>query len=304
MSEITSKLPLKKALLYIFLSVFIVSGSSAIGLFYYKYIREKQKEDSTYDIVAIIQSTPNVEKFKTVYLAELLRLSIDYPTNLYTFNVDWAKKQILQSPVIKEVNLFKILPGTILVDYVPRHPIAFLADYTNTAVDEDGVPFPFNPFFTPKNLPQIYLNRNRQGKEIEKMTWGVPIKNEHLDLAFNLFKAATTYCSDTMSSLLRIDVSEAFALSYGQRQLVLIFEERIPKIVKGHPILWTDTHTLRLSPHNYSEQLANYLVLRAHLREHPNRLESMDIYPGIVVKEKGIIIDLRLSQLAFITKEQ
>ncbi len=304
MSESPSKLPLRKALSYIFLSIFLVSGSAYLGVFYYKHIREKQRHDSAYKIVAIIQSTPSNEKFKTVYLAELLGLSVDRPTNLYRFNTNWAQQQLLASPVIKKATVAKINPGTIFVDYTPRRPIAFLADYTNTAVDEEKIAFPFNPFFTPKRLPEIYLEKNNREEILPDIVWGAPIRTRQIDFAFALLELVNHHCCDSMSSLSRIDVSAISALSYGQRQIVLIFEERIPKMVEGAPILWTTTHLLRLSPDNYHEQLANYLVLRTYLREHEKPIKIVGSQPGSILKGNRIIIDLRLSELAFITKEQ
>ena len=159
------KLHLRKALLWILLSVFFITGSSAAALVYFQYVREKQKLDPANNIVAIVQTSSDVEGLRTVYLAELLNLSVDRPTNLYSFNSKEARQKLLSSPLIKDANVRKIRPGTCHVDYTLRKPIAFIGDYTNTAIDANGVVFPFKPFFTPKILPSLYLGEDEEADE-------------------------------------------------------------------------------------------------------------------------------------------
>lgn len=281
-------MPLYKALLTILISTLLISGSSALGLIYYQQIREKQRHDPAYSIVAIVQSTTEAETLKTAYLAELLNLSVDYPTNLYDFNVKDARALLLKSSVIDDAHVFKIFPGTIHVNYTLRHPIAFLSDRTNTALDAEGVTFPFKPFFTPKKLPKIYLGISFEELEERQQ------KNERLVLALNLLNLAMTYCCDGTLVLSQIDVSDAWAPSAGQRQIVLIFEERVATVHLGKPFMQSRMHTLRLSAINYHEQLASYLQLRSYLNL-SNKMRFSE--------SKGLIIDLRLSELAFITPE-
>lgn len=279
---------LYKALFTILISTLLISGSSAIGLLYYQQIREKQRHDPAYNIVAIVQSTTDAEALKTSYLAELLNLSVDYPTNLYDFSVTDARELLLKSPVIDDARVSKIFPGTIHVNYTLRHPIAFLADRTNTALDSKGVTFQFKPFFTPKNLPKIYL-----GVSLDELKASQQ-KNERLELALNLLDLAMTYYCDGGLVLSQIDVSDAWALSAGQRQIILIFEERIARVISGKPFMHSQIHVLRLPTINYHEQLANYLQLRSYLN-----LSNKTRFS----ESKALIIDLRLSELAFITPE-
>lgn len=288
-SDSSRKLPLKRALLYILLSVVLVSGSCGMLLMYYKHMRNKQRMDPAYHVVAIVQRTPTHEHFKTVYLAELLELSVDRPRNLYQFSVRSAEEKLLSSPVIKGVSVSRILPGTVVIDYVPRRPCAFLADYFNAAIDEERVVFPFNPFFTPKRLPEIYLGERAKG-----IKWGEKMESEELELAFSLLALVSHYCCDSTSFVSRVDLSHLHAPSYAKREIVLVIEERLPKVMEGKSFIWANTHSLRLSPDNYRQQLANYITLRTYLREHERP-----------VMEGGsrLSIDLRLPELAFITRE-
>ena len=254
------------------LSILLISGTSSIALFVYQHLRQKQRHDAAFTIVAVVQTSPESEGLKTVYLTELLDLSIDHPKNLYEFSITEAEQKILRSPLIKEVKVRKIRPGTIHVDYLLRKPIAFLADYTNTAIDKEGFLFPFKPFFTPKKLPEIYIGG------LVDSPWGKQLQNAKLQLAFELLELAERTCCDASSSLVRIDLAQLDDPSAGRAQIVMIFEER------------NFTHTLRLTPRNYLQELANYRTLRTYMREKQNF--------------KNSIIDLRLSNLAFIAAEE
>lgn len=310
-SSSSPHIPLKKALTAILLSVVIISGSSFLILTYYNHLKENRRSDPNNQIVAVVQTSPDNEGLKTVYLAELLELSIDSPTNLYAFNAKEALKKLLASPVIKEAKITKISPGTIWIDYSLRKPVAILSDYSNTMIDREGVPFPVKPFFTPKRLPEIFLGRldeegveegkTEEGKTEQGLTWGTAIKGKRLRLAFALLDFFNQYCCDTMSRLERIDVSKAYTLSYGQRQIVLILEDSCEKETNGKPTLCIYPRILRLDTDNYEQQLHRYLTLRSHLFKKEIPSFNLNDQQEAIVQAKTIVIDLRIPDLAFIS---
>jgi hypothetical protein len=282
------KLTAKQALLTILLSIVIVTGTCYGLLGYYRYIHNEQSHDPAYQIVAVVQTSPDNEGLKTGYLTELLDLSIDRPINLYKYNTQEAIEKLLKLPLIKEASVRKIRPGTIHVDYILRKPIAYIGDYTNTAIDIEGVVFPFKPFYTPKKLPEIYL-----GEDFS--LWGLKLCGERKELAFKLLDLVPQYC-DVNLSLCSIDVSNAFASSEGKREIVLVLEDRLIRVVNGKTILRVQPHLVRLRQENMLQQLGNYIVVRKYLREN----EKMEpIGEGTIRHAKAITIDLRLSELAF-----
>jgi hypothetical protein len=301
-SSLPSYIPLKKALLIIILSVVIVSGSSFLSVIYYNHLKERKKNDPKYQIVALVQTSPEAEGLKTVYLAELLELSIDIPTNLYAFNSQEAIKKLLASPVIKEATITKISPGTLWVDYSLRKPIAILGDYSNTMIDREGIPFPINPFFTPKRLPEIFLGKlEEEGAEDaggeKKFVWGMKIEGKRLRLAAALLDFFNQHFSNGTTRLERIDVSKAFSLSYGQRQIALILEDSSEKMVNGKPLLCMYPKILRLDTDTYEVQLHHYKALSSHLRQ--NEILPPNSFSDEVFYANTMLIDLRIPDLAF-----
>lgn len=269
------KVPFSQALLWILLSTLLISGSAFMGWLYYLQARERRLHDEQYRIVAIIQKSPQKEELKTMYLAELLDLSIDRPANLYRFNCAEGEQKLLASPLIKSAVIKKIRPGTLFIDYQMRVPAAYLGNRRNTAIDEEGSLFPFRPFFTPKILPSIYL-----GLDEEEVQWGKNLGNRNdFKLAMNVLKKLELLRSQSVV-VNRIDVSQAFADSFGKRQVVVVLEEKAGSSRQTY---------LRLNPDQVTQNLKNYETLRAY--------EGSKNY-------KVRIVDLRIPHLAFIREEK
>ena len=96
-------IPVHQAFAWVFLSTVLVSGSAIAALQYYKHVRGKRFHDEKYNIVAIVQSTSGNEAVKTVYLAELMELSVDKPVNLFQFDSDEAQKKILNQQIQNQI---------------------------------------------------------------------------------------------------------------------------------------------------------------------------------------------------------
>lgn len=269
------KIPLRKAVIYIALITCLISGTAGIGMLYYFHLKNLRKHDEAYQVVAIVQKGPHKETLKTVYLAELLGLSIDQPTNLYQLNLKNEKQKLLASPLIKFAEIIKLKPGTLVIEYSSRIPVAFLGDFTNTALDEEGYLIPFKPFFSPKKLPEIFLGN--MGDEIK---WGKPVEGKRGELAMKLFQFFSSLCKDEGLILKAIDVTKAEALSFGQREVVLEFEDS--------KNIWI----LRCSLENYERESARYITLRHYLSSLESFIQNKNSFTWV--------IDLRIPQLAFI----
>lgn len=244
------------------------------------HIKEKNKKlrSPAHFINSIIQTGPQKDALKTVYLAELLHLSFDRPLSIHNFDSEKAKSLLLRSPVIKEARVSLVPPQTIYIDYTVRQPIAILYDLENRGIDEEGHIFPLSPFFPPKKLPEIYFNE-------------LPPPGKSYDLARSIIKLL----SKAPFTIKRIDVSCAFANTYGKREIVLLLEDEILRKRAGKDEIFTFPRLLRLNTKNYESQLGNYFNLRAELLAQESRElpESPMVFPPKV-------IDLRLSNLAFV----
>lgn len=289
----SSETPLsfRAACIWVIVITLFVSGSALVGLAYYRHIKKQRTQQADYNIVALIQTTPDKERLKTIFLAELFNLSFDRPTNLFRFSAKEAQRTLLASSLISSARVKKILPGTVYVDYTLRKPVAYLLDYSNTLIDDEAVPFPFKPFFTPKKLPEIFL-----GMDQNYLIWGKAIKGIKSKLALYLIKLITESCCREYSFLTRVDVSNVLADSYGQRQIIVSIEDDIEHTdEKGQHARIILPYLLRLSVENYRQELGNFLALRPFLHEQGSRQLKESS-----VRVEPIVIDLRVPELAYI----
>lgn len=224
-----------KRTIYFFLALLLVT---LIGLIFYPIVRYAWGEN---EIKTIVQKTSSQDVLKCSYLAELLGLSSQKKTYLYRFNTKEAEDTLHQKAAqIKEVQIEKIKPHSLFVEYSLRQPIAYVADFANTAIDEEGILFPFAPFYTPKYLPEIYF-----GESLNPV-WGTKMGEKKMKLAKEIFSIFPPH------AVLWVDLSKSFSSHLGEKEIVVELKN----------------HLLRLSPTEYKSEIANYLVLnRAYLKE-------------------------------------
>ena len=256
------RLSIRRSILIIFLSTLGVFGSALSLLYGYHYLEQLHAKSNHYAIKAVAQSCPEYEALPTVFFAETLGLSADRKINLYHFNVEQAQKRLLATHVIQEASIDTVKPHTLLIDYSMRHPVAYIGDFANTAIDEEGVLFPATPYHTAKTVPEIYFGQKNY-PEGEKI-WGAKIDPERMALALDLLSLFEP------RELIRVDLSHLDEPSLGKRELVLLLN---------------DQTLLRLTPKRYHRELANYRALsKTLLSKEPHRTT----------------IDLRVPQVAYI----
>lgn len=298
-------LPLTHALAWIVASTLLISGTSYSVFKHYLKKRKSHALDPRFAIHSIVQTGPQKEALKTEYLAEWIGISYDRPYSAKTFHCEKAKQRLLKSPLIAQAEIKLIKPNTLYIDYTVRQPIAWLEDYANVVLDKEGYPFPFTPFFSPKNLPSIYFGCAGFGMpstdpDRPTVQWGSPLQGQYVELAFAILALLTDAKIADFFSVKRIDVSNAFAESYGTREIVVITEDTVLCNVQGREVQFCFPRILRLSTKNYAQELGNYLKLRQQLLEEEMKSSSISEGVGPVVRMKEKIIDFRIQKLAFI----
>lgn len=302
------KFSLTKSFLWIFLSTLVVSGSVYTTYFCYQKFNHSRETDPHYQIVSILQSTKKGEPLKCEYLAELMGLSVDKPENIYSFDLDQAEKDLLQSPLIESVSVKKIYPGTIFVDYAVREPVAFLGDYENIAMDANKYLFPVSPFFSPKKLPEVYLGlppfgAKDDGTGREGGAFNSPLANKYIDLALSVFRVLERPEFRSCFWVKRIDVSKAFAESYGRREIVVTIEHDTTFDYHHRKISCIFPRILRLHAKEYLQQLYNYLSLSEQMMKDYERQITLSANAPDTLQFESRTVDLRIEKLAFVQED-
>lgn len=299
-----TKWTMRQALFCLVGSTCFTLVSSLVGYSFWIQSKRSQLTDHAYRITALIQTGPEKEALKTAYLAELLDLSIDKPTNLYAFDMKKGEQKLLSSPLIADAHIKRIPPNALYVDYEVRKPVAWLGDYQNIAIDKDGYLFPFAPFFTPKELPEIYLGLPPFGSGEDSQgrkggLWQTPLQNSYLNLAFEVMQFLEGSPWREGLRIKRIDVSNAFAPSLGQREIVLFTEEDMLLNRAEESVCCVFPKMLRLSPKEYMQQMNNFLCLRKNMMEDYRKQLAAAALPQSG-RFSSRIVDLRIPHLAFV----
>ncbi|MGB7978274.1 MAG: FtsQ-type POTRA domain-containing protein [Chlamydiales bacterium] len=282
---------IRQALFCLIGSTCFTLAVSLTGYFAWKEHQKGRLESALYRILAIVQTGPEKEALKTAYLAELLGLSADAPMPLYALNLKKAEKDLLASPLIASAKVKRLPPSTLYIDYTVRKPIAWMADFKNIGVDREGYLFPIDPFLSPKKLPGIYLGLHAES--------GWKVEGPHFDLALGILQFLETAPWKEGLQILRIDVSNAFAPSLGQREIVLFTEEELSIRKENQEIVCVFPKILRLAPKEYTQQLNNFFALRrAMMDDYKRQIASVQQGGRFAPR----IIDLRIPQLAFVEK--
>ena len=296
---------MRQALFCLIGSTFCTLVISLGGYGIWKNLRQKKLSDDAYKIAAIVQTGPEKEALKTAYLAEILGLSVDKPTHLYLIDLKKAEQKLLLSPLIADAKVKRMPPNTLYIDYEVRKPIAWLSDYKNIGIDQAGYLFPMTPFFSPKNLPEIYLglpafNAPEDSFGRKGGVWLTPMKNRYLHLAFEVLQYLEGSSWKEGLAIKRIDVSNAFAPSLGQREIVLFTEEEVTVRQNEREIVCVFPKILRLAPKEYAQQLANFIALkRSMVEDYRRQIASLQQNSRFAPR----IIDLRIPQLAFVENQ-
>lgn len=275
-----ARLPLPRALFWIVASMLCTCALFPLLLKVYRSTPTVKDTVKDTRVRSIVQTGPQKEALKTEYLAEVLGLCADRPPEACTLDVKKLRARLLASPLISQAVVSILKPNLLYIDYTVRQPIAYLADAENVALDREGIPFPFAPFFSPKNLPTLYLG--------QAPTWGHSLKGKHLDLAFEILASLTEELHVTW-----VDTSQAFSESFGKREIVLGVEDFL---YLEHEEIRIFPRLLRLSPDSYAKQLGNYLTLRKTLLEE----EREALGPDAPRRAPTRVVDLRISNLAFV----
>ena len=222
-----------RALLFILLCTLVVSGGAYGIWFYYRYNKQERLQNPEYHLTTILQAPREV--FRPGYLEELFDLSTDRPTNCYAFDVDAARRKLIGLSVVRGAMVKVLPPHTVYVECTLRVPIAYLGNFTNTLIDSEGVTFPADPFFTPKRLPEFYLD----------------LKDE---TCFARAVAVTEKLAGQGTRVKLVDLSQMNTACCGRREVVVIVE-------------WESVnHLLRLDSDDWEDGIKRYQLLKHTLK--------------------------------------
>jgi hypothetical protein len=286
------EISLNIAIFCIALSVAVFSGGAFTLKFGYKKWLDAKKKDPKFFISSVIQTGPQKDKIPFTYLCEILSLSQEKPVSLYQFSVKKAEKILEKDPCIKKAKVKKISPNALYLDLKLRKPVAKVYDLPGFAVDEEGIIF---PIFSDKNLPEVCFDLPKTAKTF----YGLKIKGKKWDIFERLHTLLAHYPFLQVS---RIDLSRAEEKSLGKREIILTIQDVFRIDLAGKEVTLFFPKYLRMGYKNYSQQLANFLVLRDKIhQDYRKQVRRLGIDKKQITFAPKVI-NMRIGELAFVEK--
>ena len=254
---------MRHAVIKLFLfTIFLIFGTTVV-------LRQSiSQTDPVIDI--IVQTGPQKNALPTVYLAELLGLSVDVPTLASEFDSKKGEEALLAHPLFSQIKITKH-GSAVYIDYTLKQAVAYLGDFAPLAIDAEGTLFPERPYRPPQRIPKIILGLDECPTQISGPRW---------EIAKRIIGKIKNLNLRHLPTLQLIDLSQMEAQYLGRQEIVVLLD--------GGPRS-NSKHYLRLSPKNYIRELTNYASLYQKLckdtvREH--------------------VIDLRLTGFAYIQEHK
>ncbi len=241
-------IPVKKALFLILFSMVVTTLLFFCGCFYFRYIGKRKSADAQLSVRVIAQHCYSKEPLLALHLSEMVGLSVDKPVHLYGIKKELLEARLRSFPIVKEASVRLLEPGVVFIDYSLREPIAFLADYENRALDDEGYIFPVLPYLAPKILPELILGSSLLQEEVEQevhkssstFVSKVPkVQGMHIKLAFSILQYLKQQYSHRGIRVLFVDVQKAFLPSADQ-EIVLGFMSNKQYLVRINSSFWKE----------------------------------------------------------------
>lgn len=228
-------------------SIALVSGIPWGAYVAYELYQHKLEQDSRYTLKALVCKCLTPLSLPHVLFSEYLGLSVDRPINLYKVPLKKGEKSLMELHVFKKVSLKRIPPSTLMIEYELKKPLFLLSGLSNTAIDQEGYVFPYYPFFSPKKLPELKVDKSVKWGDKLDMTQVIAILEKVKELKY---------------PLKLIDLTHAKSDSLGEREIVLKLGKAFVRISPDHLEALTLLSDVTLGQEIVEARIPNQLIIK------------------------------------------
>ncbi len=119
--------------------------------------QEVRKNDQRFLLKRIAARSITQDRLPIGVLTELLKLDRESQISLFALQPQEASKTLLSCPAVEKAKVWRLLPGTLGIEYALRTPVATIAGLKNVGIDATATAFFLFPYFAPKRLPAIVI---------------------------------------------------------------------------------------------------------------------------------------------------
>ena len=155
------KEPQQRTLFHEVLTIVVASSCFWGALFgavlWHNRQQQRRQHDERFVLKRLASRGLTQDRLPLGVLSELLDVSALPSRSLLAIHPEEARRRLLACPAVAQAKVWRLLPGTLGVEYALRPPVATIAGFKNIGVDRCGTVFFLFPFYAPKRLPALIV---------------------------------------------------------------------------------------------------------------------------------------------------
>ena len=212
-----------------FLKIFFVSaffwGAFFAAWGWQKMQQRTREQDERLILHRIAARSRTVDKVPLSLLSSLLDIKEGMP--LFSLQLDVCLDKIKACSAFSHARVWRLLPGTLGVEYTLRTPVASLGGLRNVVFDKSGTLFFLLPYFAPKKLPSVLLDLP-QSSTLEDLQKEIAVSKD-MGLALHMLPALSSFAEKYKLFLERIDLSKRNHPNIFRREIIVTFSPQLSK---------------------------------------------------------------------------
>jgi hypothetical protein len=180
--------------------------------------QKKRVEDPRWTLQRIAARSKTADRLPFPVLAEMAHVTADEPKSLFSVHPKELQRNLCKHPSIAYSRVWRLLPGTIGIEYALRQPVAILGGVKNVGIDAQGKLFFLSPFFASKRLPKIFLkniySQNLAALERE-------IRKEEIQEALMLLSSIPRFLGSYGFTVSAVDCSKKHHENFFAREIIV-----------------------------------------------------------------------------------
>jgi hypothetical protein len=119
--------------------------------------QEIRKNDTRFTVKRVAARPVTQDRLPIGVLTELLHLDTESNISLFALQPQETRERLLSCPAVESAKVWRLLPGTLGIEYALRTPVATIAGFKNVGIDASAIAFFLFPYYAPKRLPAIVV---------------------------------------------------------------------------------------------------------------------------------------------------
>lgn len=223
--------PQQRTLFHEMVTIVVISscfwGAFFGALWWHSRQQQRRQGDERFVLKRLASRSTTPDRLPLGVLSELLDVNANTASSVFAIQPDTACQRLLSCPAVARARVWRLLPGTLGIEYALRPPVATIAGCKNVAIDRCGTAFFLFPFYAPKHLPVLALPM-QPTKTLAETQRAIRLSKE-APIALKLLERVQQVVSPRHIVVESIDVVHLREHSVFRREVVMVLSSLLAK---------------------------------------------------------------------------